>query len=75
MEKNLFATGDTVPVSGNYQFLKHEKVVKNCVPRYGAYLHLMKGMKLPLHDDCQQSCVYKLITVTNEESEAKILGI
>lgn len=75
MEKKMFRSGDIAPVSGNYQFSKHEKDVKSCVPRFGAYLHLMKGMKLPLHDDCQESCVYTLMTVTNEDSDPKILGM
>ena len=75
MEKQTFKTGDVAPVSGNYRFSKHEKEVKDCVPRYGAYLHLMKGMKLPLHDDCQEPCIYTLMTITHEESEPKILGI
>jgi hypothetical protein len=75
MEGKIFKTGDIAPVSGNYRFWKHENDVKDCVPRYGAYLHLIKGMKLPLHDDCQHSCLYRLMTITNEESEPKILGI
>jgi len=74
MEKKIFKTGEVAPVSGNYQFLKHEKKIENCIPRYGAYLHLIKGMKLPLHDECQKPCEYSLMTVTNEESESKILG-
>jgi hypothetical protein len=74
MEKKLFQTGDTAPVSGNYQFLKHKSDNVNCVPRLRAYLHLMKGMKLPLHDQCQEPCTYSLMTVTSEESEAKFKG-
>jgi hypothetical protein len=74
-EKQLFKTGDLAPVSGNYQFFKHEKEVRDCVPRVGAYLHLRKGMKLPAHDDCLQDCIYSLMTITNEEGDPKILGM
>jgi len=74
MEPKLFKTGDTVPVSGNYKFLKHEKEVKDCVPRVGAYLHLLKGMKIPLHDDCEQPAIYSQMTVTNEDGDSKIIA-
>jgi hypothetical protein len=75
MEKKLFKSGDVVPVSGNYQFKQHESQVSDCIPRIGAYLHLRKGMKLPLHDDCQQIAVWSLMTVTEEETNLKILGM
>lgn len=74
MEKQLFKSGDVVPVSGNYQFKQHESQVA-CNPRVGAYLHLRKGMKLPLHDDCQQPAIWSLMTVTEEETNLKILGM
>jgi len=69
MEKQVFKSGDIAPVSGNYQFQKHQSEVPDCVPRYGAYLHLIKGMKLPLHDECLQPCTYTLMTVTEENLE------
>ena len=75
MEKKQFKSGDVVPVSGNYQFVNHEKEGSDCVPRKRAYLHLMKGMKIPLHDDCQQPAVWSLMTVTNEDQDRKILGM
>jgi hypothetical protein len=75
MKKELFRTGDIVPVSGNYQFVKHESDGVACVPRAGAYLHLMKGMKLPLHDECQEPSVWSLMTVTQEDKDPKILGM
>jgi hypothetical protein len=59
MEKKLFRSGDVVPVSGNYQFVKHEADNQGCVPRLGAYLHLIKGMKLPLHDECQEEKIFQ----------------
>jgi hypothetical protein len=74
MESKLFKTGDQVPISGNYKFLKHQKEVKDCVPRVGAYLHLRKGMKLPLHDDCQQVAIWSLMTVTDEDGDQKIVA-
>ena len=73
-KKELFRSGDVAPVSGNYRFEKHEKEDVSCVPRYGAYLHLMKGMKLPLHDDCQEASIFSLMTVTEEEADPNILG-
>lgn len=75
-EIKLFKSGDIVPVSGNYRFVRHEGEVKNCFPRYGAYLHLRKGGKLPFHEDCLQSCVYALMTVTEEEKDldAKVMA-
>ncbi len=75
MEKKLFKSGDITPVSGNYQFVRHEQQVEGCYPRVGSYLHLRKGRKLPVHDDCQQPCVWSLMTVTNEEAEPKIQGV
>lgn len=66
MENKTFKSGDIAPVSGNYRFLKHEREVKDCIPRWGAYLHLMKGMKIPVHDDCQEPCLWTLMTVTEE---------
>jgi len=69
IEKQVFKSGDIAPVSGNYQFQKHQSEVPDCVPRYGAYLHLIKGMKLPLHDECLQPCTYTLMTVTEENLE------
>lgn len=75
MEKKLFKSGDVAPVSGNYQFKGHDTPVSGCIPRVGAYLHLRKGMKLPLHDDCQQSATWSLMTVTAEEADPKILGM
>ena len=75
MEKKYFNTGDVAPVSGNYQFVKHQAENVDCVPRLRAYLHLIKGMKLPLHDQCQEPAVYLLMTVTSEENEPKILGV
>jgi hypothetical protein len=75
MEKKLFRSGDVVPVSGNYQFVKHEADNQGCVPRLGAYLHLMKGMKLPLHDECQEPSIFSLMTVTQEENEPRIKGM
>ena len=75
MEKKLFKSGDVAPVSGNYQFKKHQSDSTQCIPRVGAYIHLRKGMKLPLHDDCQQSCIWSLMTVTEEETHPKILGM
>lgn len=74
-EKQLFKTGDVAPVSGNYQFVRHEREVRDCVPRIGAYLHLRKGMKLPTHDDCLQDGVYSLMTITNEDGDPKIMGM
>ena len=67
MEKQLYKSGDQAPETGNYRFQRHEREVTNCFPRYGAYLHLQKGTKLPVHDDCQEACVYSLMTITNEE--------
>lgn len=75
MEKKLFKSGDVVPVSGNYRFERHASDSKECIRRMGVYLHLMKGMKLPLHDECLQPCVYSLMTVTEEETNPKILGM
>ena len=75
MEKKLFKSGDIAPVSGNYQFVGHEAETSNCVPRVGAYLHLRKGMKIPLHDDCLQSSVWSLMTVTEEDEDRKIKGM
>ena len=75
MEKKVFQSGDVAPVSGNYQFIKHESDVPDCVPRKRAYVHLMKGMKIPLHDDCQQPSIFSLMTVTNEDRDRKILGM
>ncbi len=73
--KDLFRSGDVVPVSGNYQFVKHQTERAGCVPRLGAYLHLMKGMKLPLHDECQEPSIYRLMTITHEENEPRIIGM
>jgi hypothetical protein len=75
MEKKLFRSGDVVPVSGNYQFVKHEADSQGCVPRLGAYLHLIKGMKLPLHDECQEPSIFSLLTVTQEENDPRIKGM
>ena len=75
MEKKLFRSGDVAPVSGNFQFMKHEGDSSGCVPRLGAYVHLMKGMKLPLHDECQEPAVWSLMTITQEENEPRILGM
>jgi hypothetical protein len=75
MEKREFRTNDMAPVSGNYQFVGHEIEKGDCVPRLRAYLHLMKGMKLPLHDQCQEPSIYVLTTVTEEEDEPKIQGM
>ena len=69
----LFKTGDVGPVSGNYQFVKHEELVEGCIPRPRAYLHLRKGTKIPGHDECLQSAVYRLMTITSEENEPKIV--
>jgi hypothetical protein len=69
IEKQIFKSGDIAPVSGNYRFQKHQSEVPNCVPRYGAYLHLIKGMKMPVHDECLQPCTYTLMTVTDENLE------
>ena len=73
--KDLFRSGDVAPVSGNYRFVKHENEGVECVPRLGAYLHLMKGMKLPLHDECQEPSIYSLMTITQEENDPLILGM
>ena len=69
----LFKTGDVAPVSGNYQFVKHEEPVEGCIPRPRAYLHLRKGTKIPGHDECLQPAVYRLMTITSEETEPKIV--
>lgn len=71
-EKKIFHSGDIAPVSGNYQFIKHNEEVKSCVPRYGVYVHLRKGMKLPLHDDCMRPSTFSLMTITEEEVQDKI---
>ncbi len=68
-EKQLFKSGDIAPVSGNYRFQKHQAEVPNCVPRWGAYLHLTKGMTIPVHDECLQPSIYSLMTVTEENLE------
>jgi hypothetical protein len=68
-ENQVFKSGEIAPVSGNYRFLKHQSEVPNCVPRYGAYLHLIKGMKIPVHDECLHPCTYTLMTVTEENLE------
>jgi hypothetical protein len=68
-EKKLFKSGDVAPVSGNYRFEKHDADAPKCVPRWGAYVHLMKGMKIPLHDDCLQPSIWSLMTVTEEDPE------
>lgn len=73
MEQKTFKSGAVAPVSGNYQFQKHDVEVKDCIPRHGAYLHLRKGMKLPVHDDCRQPCIYLLMTVTDEDNQEKIV--
>jgi hypothetical protein len=75
MEKQIFKTGDLTPVTGNYQFVRHDQPVQNCFPRIGSYLHLRKGKKLPVHDDCQQPCVWSLMIATNEDDEPKIKGM
>ena len=75
MEKKLFKTGDTAPVSGNYLFERHDGEVKDCIPRPRVYLHLLKGMKLPLHDDCQNPAIWSLMTVTEEEDDPRIQGM
>jgi hypothetical protein len=75
MEKKQFRSGDIAPVSGNYQFVKHEGDAADCIPRFGAYLHLMKGMKLPLHDECQEPSVWSLMTITEEENDPRIKGM
>jgi hypothetical protein len=74
-KKQLFRSGDIAPVSGNYQFAKHESDSVDCVPRLGAYVHLRKGMKLPLHDECQEPSVWSLMTVTEEDNNPKIKGM
>ncbi len=71
-EKKIFKSGDVAPVSGNYRFEKHDSVVQSCVPRLGVYVHLLKGMKVPLHDDCLQSSTWSLMTVTEEDPEAML---
>lgn len=71
MEKKIFKSGDKAPVSGNYQFVKHVQEVKDCIPRYGSYIHLIKGMKLPAHDECLQPCLWSLMTITEENFEQK----
>lgn len=71
-ETKLFKSGDRAPVTGNYRFIRHEKEVSKCFPRYGSYLHLKKGTKLPLHDDCYEPCVWSLMTVTEEERDVDI---
>jgi hypothetical protein len=75
MEKRLLRSGDRAPVSGNYQFVRHEAEAEDCVPRIGAYVHLRKGMKIPLHDDCLQPAVWSLMTVTEEDEHKKIKGM
>jgi len=75
MEQRIFKTGDTVPISGNYQFVKHDPEVADCLPRIGSYLHLYKGMKLPAHDECSQPAVWRLMTVTDEDDDPRIRGI
>ena len=74
MKGQMFKSGDTAPVSGNYQFTKHQEEVKDCIPRPRVYLHLRKGMKIPLHDECSQPAIYRLMTVTNEDAEPKIVS-
>ncbi len=74
MEKRKFKSGDVAPFSGNYQFVEHEQDVQDCVPRKGAYVHLLKGMKIPRHDECSEQSIYSLMTVTSEESDPKITG-
>ena len=71
MENKLFKSGDKTPVTGNYRFVKHERDVKDCFPRYGSYLHLPKGVKLPVHDDCLEPCVWSLMTITEEDLDKK----
>jgi hypothetical protein len=73
--KQTFRSGDVAPVSGNYQFVKHDADSVSCVVRVGAYVHLMKGMKLPLHDECQEPSIWSLMTVTQEEHDPKIIGM
>lgn len=73
MQGMLLRTNDEAPVSGNYQFVKHEEPVEGCIPRAGAYLHLRKGTKLPAHDECLQPAVWRLMTITSEETEPKIV--
>ena len=70
---DLFKSGDVAPVSGNYQFVKHEESVEGCIPRPRAYLHLRKGAKIPGHDECLQPSVFRLMTITSEETEPKIV--
>jgi hypothetical protein len=74
-KKEMFRSGDIAPVSGNYQFVKHDSDSVSCVPRIGAYVHLMKGMKLPLHDECQEPSIWSLMTVTQEENDPRIIGM
>lgn len=69
--KKLFQSGEKAPVSGNYQFVRHEREVRDCVPRARAYVHLLKGMKIPLHDDCQEPGVWSLMTETNEDRDPR----
>jgi len=74
MEKKQFRSGEIAPFSGNYQYVKHDGDVQDCVPRKGAYVHLLKGMKIPLHDLCSERAIYSLMTVTAEETDPKITG-
>ena len=74
MEKKQFNSGEIAPVSGNYQFVGHAGDSPDCVPRKGAYVHLLKGMKIPLHDLCSEPAIYSLMTVTAEELDSKITG-
>jgi hypothetical protein len=73
MDKELFKSGEVAPVSGNYRFIRHEKEESECIPRPRVYVHLRKGMKIPLHDQCLRSALYELMTVTHEESDPKII--
>ena len=75
MEDELLKSGETAPATGNYQFVRHEEPVEGCFPRVGSYLHLRKGRKLPLHDDCQQPCLWSLMTVTREEEDPRFQGM
>lgn len=70
-DKKLFQSGEKAPVSGNYQFVKHDGEVSGCIPRPRAYVHLVKGMKIPLHDDCQERAIWSLMTETNEDQDPR----
>lgn len=71
MDTKLLKSGETTPVTGNYRFIRHQADVKDCFPRHGSYLHLKKGIRLPVHDDCLEPCLWLLMTVTEDNVDAK----